>query len=520
VEELPVQNSGATADVRPVRVAVIGAGVSGLAAAKCLLEEGVEPVVFEQSAEIGGVWNFHEDEPGGGGPAYRSLHTNTSRQTTAFSDFPFPSSLPDFPARAQVLAYLNDYARRFGLLNSIRLRTEVEAVTPTEHLAGDSNGAQGNWQVMYRAEGSSEANSEMFDGVLVCSGLYRSPASPTYPGSDSYQGEILHSRSYKGPEGFEGKEVVVVGTGSSGADIAVELSNVARRTTISAKRGAWLLPRFIGGKPYDHRLTRLATQVPYQLRMRLFERLLFGEYRRMGISDPRAALGAALPAERLDVLTRRLTPGSELIRRIASGAIEARPWVSSIEEQHVVFSDGTRTRADIIIMATGYNMGFPFLQGTLANPPANILDLYKLVFHPELPGLAFIGMCTVAGPVIPVIEMQARWAARVLARRVALPAPSLMRKEVRLRRTHMQSIGSNPMRVQLLEYMDDLAKEIGAKPNLVRRPALTWRLLTGAPVPSQYRLEGPGWWKDAEQAVKEANRRPPTRENASRKRHH
>src|SRR6478752_1099100 len=91
------------------RVAIIGAGVSGLAAAKCLLDEGIQPVVFDQAAEIGGVWNFSEDEPDGGGPGYRSLHTNTSRQITAFSDFPFRDSAPDFPGRAQVLDYLNHY---------------------------------------------------------------------------------------------------------------------------------------------------------------------------------------------------------------------------------------------------------------------------------------------------------------------------------------------------------------------------------------------------------------------------
>ncbi len=386
------------ASLRRVRVAVIGAGVSGLAAAKCLLDEGIEPVVFERAAEVGGVWNFHEEEPDGGGPAYRSLHTNTSRQTTAFSDFPFPASLPDFPARAQVLGYLNDYATRFDLLKFIRLRSEVEAVAPSEHPNQHSTGAQGDWKVVHRTEGASEAKSELFDGVMVCSGLYRSPVVPSYPGSEAFQGEILHSRSYKGPEGFEGKEIVVVGTGSSGADIAVELSMVASKVTFSAIRGAWLLPRYIGGKPYDHHLTRLATHVPYELRMRLFQRLLFGEYRRMGISDPRAALGAALPAEPLDVLTRRLTPGSEIIRRIASGSIAPKPGIASLDEKQVVFTDGTRSRADTIILATGYNMGFPFLQGTLANPPANVLDIYKLVFHPELPGLAFIGMCTVAGP--------------------------------------------------------------------------------------------------------------------------
>jgi dimethylaniline monooxygenase (N-oxide forming) len=487
-------------------VVIIGAGVSGLAAARCLLNEGIRPVVFEQTAEIGGVWNFHDEQPSGGGPGYRSLHTNTSKQITAFSDFPFPHPAPDFPGRAQVLDYLNSYADRFALRGVIRLCTQVEAVTFRGLKTGGVSGAPGNWQVAYRSKGSSEISSEAFDAVLVCSGLYGSPASPEYPGSEAFQGRIMHSRSYKDPEGFEGKEVVVVGAGSSGADIAVELSKVANRTTLSVARGAWFIPRYIGGRPYDHRLTRLAAHVPYRMRMSLFQRMLFDEYKRLGIRNPKASLGSALPGESLDVLTGRLTPGSAIIQRIASGEIVRKPGIARLEEQQVVFTDGCRSRADVIVLATGYNMGFPFLQSDLANPPGNILDLYKHVFHPDLPGLAFIGMCIVAGSVIPVIELQARWAARVLAGGVALPSPEEMREEIRERRSRLQAIGANPMRVQLVEYMDTLAAEIGAKPNLARHLSLAWQLLAGAPVPAQYRLDGPGRWKWAGRVIRNANR--------------
>ena len=410
-----------------------------------------------------------------------------------------------------MLDYLNNYADRFALRNVIRFCTQVEAVTARDHTVGGVSGAPGNWQVTYRPKGADETVREPFDAVLVCSGLYRSPAAPHYPGLETFQGRILHSRSYKGPEGFKGKEVLVVGAGSSGADIAVELSQVTSRTTLSVERGAWLIPRYIGGKPYDHQLTRLAAHVPYRTRMRLFQRLLFDEYRRLGVGDPKASMGAVLPAGPLDVLTRRLTPGSEIIQRIASGVIVPKPGVAGLEDGQVVFSDGTRSRADVILLATGYNMGFPFLEGALANPPGNAVDLYRHVFHPDLPGLAFLGLCIVAGSVIPVIELQARWAARVLAGEAALQGPEQMREEIRVRRSRAQAIGGHPMRVQLLEYMDVLAAEIGAKPNLARHPALAWQLLTGAPSPAQYRLDGPGQWKNAGQAVRDANRRPGAR---------
>ena len=155
--------------------------------------------------------------------------------------------------------------------------------------------------------------------------------------------------------------------------------------------------------------------------MRLFERLLFGEYKRMGISDPKAVLGTTLPAEPMDVLSARLTVGTEIIQSIATGTIIARPSIERLKGKQVIFTDGTRSDTDVIILATGYNMGFPFLEKSLVPMSANVIDLYKFVFHPDHPGLAFLGLCVVAGPVIPVIEMQARWAARVLAGRASLP---------------------------------------------------------------------------------------------------
>src|SRR4051812_49521924 len=111
---------------RTMEVAVIGGGASGLAAARCLLGEGIVPTVFEQSSHIGGVWSFDEALPEGGSPAYRSLHTNTPKQITAFSDFPFPDELPDFPSHAEVICYLSAYAERFGVCEHIRRETHVE----------------------------------------------------------------------------------------------------------------------------------------------------------------------------------------------------------------------------------------------------------------------------------------------------------------------------------------------------------------------------------------------------------
>src|SRR5258706_8638644 len=288
------------------RVAVIGAGVSGLAAAKCLFDEGLEPVVFEQRSEIGGLWNYHEELPDGGGVMYRSLRTNTSKQTLTFSDFPLPEKLPDFPHHTDVLRYLQNYVVQFGLQQYIQVNTVVESVEPADQ-----------WKRTVRTRRGDTTSTETFAAVIVCSGRDRYPALPNIPGSDTFTGEILHSSRYKGPEDFAGKDVVVAGVGSSGVDIVIEVSEVAKRTYLSTTNGAWFIPRYVLKRPYDHQLTRLATYLPYNMRMFFFRQLLLREYRRAGVNIQHLH-SQGLPLPEFDLWRARLTPSNDLLPRMQS----------------------------------------------------------------------------------------------------------------------------------------------------------------------------------------------------------
>jgi dimethylaniline monooxygenase (N-oxide forming) len=265
IQETPLHSSG------NLRAAVIGAGACGLIAAKCLLEAGIEPVVFEKTETIGGLWNYAEELPDGGSPAYRSLRTNTSKQVMALSDYPFPETLPDFPSRAQVLQYLNDYVDHFSIRERIQLKADVKQVRPY---------TENRWPLNVRGANGTQ-RAEIFDAVIVCNGLYRHPAVPQYAGAETFQGPMVHSASYKGPEGYKDKDVVVIGVGSSGVDIAVELSRVARHVELSTQKGAWFLLHYIGSRPYDHQLTRLSALLPYRMRMYFFLQLVLREYRRL-----------------------------------------------------------------------------------------------------------------------------------------------------------------------------------------------------------------------------------------------
>lgn len=459
------------------RVAVIGAGMSGLAAAKSLLDEQLVPVVFEQAAEIGGVWKYHEDLPGGGGVMYRSLHTNTSRQTFAFSDFPLAESLPDYPERGAVLQYLQDYAAHFGLAPFVRFNTVVEVIEPVE---------EGRWQVRTRSQ--EGVVTEFFDAVVVCCGRENGPFVPTIPGAETFIGQIQHSSLYQGPEPFVGSRVLVVGVGSSGADIATEVSTVAERVLVSTGGGTWFLPRFISKRPYDHYLTRLASALPEAVSRVVFERLLIREYRRAGITLAQLrARGLSMPP--FDRWRVRLTPVSSFLEKIIDGALLVRPRIERIEGREVIFRDGQREEVETILCCTGYTLQLPFFPDSLLEVKNNAIKLYKQVFHPDLPNLAFVGLCVTAGSHPPVAEIQSCWVARVFAGRCSLLPREEMLQAIEKDRARPAQQSPMPMLVPLIEYCDEIAGLLGVRPILWRYPRILFSWLLGPFTARHYRLK-------------------------------
>ena len=414
------------------RVAVIGAGAAGLTSARWLSDAGLEAVVFERTGAVGGLWRPDT------GLAYPSLRTNTSKQKTAFSDLAFDASLPDHPYRDQVLAYLERYADVTGVRSRIRFGTAVRRVEPA---------GQG-WSV----------DREPFDAVVVATGLFARELEPPLRDRERFRGTILHSRYYRDPAPFAGRDVVVAGVGSSGADIAVELAGVARSVSVAVRDVPTFTPRYHRGRPFDHRSTRLAGWLPYRIWRWRARRVLDEEYRKRGL--------------RLERVTRKTTPGSDLLDELSNGRVTMRPALVGLDESGAIFADGTRVDADAIVLATGYAAEFPFLP---AGVPATIdgaLALYRLVFPPGVPGLAFVGMTRVSGPVFPVAELQARWVGAVFAGRASLPSADTMRDEIETRVRRARAIGDDQMRVELLPYLDDIATRIGARPSLFRHPRL------------------------------------------------
>jgi dimethylaniline monooxygenase (N-oxide forming) len=475
------------------RVAVIGAGLCGLAAIRCLLESGLEPVCFERASGVGGLWNFDEDRPDGGTVGYRSLRTNTSKLVTAFSDYPIPDDYPDYPTREQFLDYLRGYAAHFNLLPHIRFATQVDSVRP------DSSG-QG-WCVSVRpvvgGPAKAAATEARFEAVMICTGFNSKPYMPHFAGAESFRGRILHSAAYKGPEAFAGQLVVVVGASSSASDVAVEVSKTAPGLLLSIRHPTWITPRVIDGRPADMRMSRFALRLPAKWRERGMERLIRDEYRRRGLEPEKY-----LPLPPFDPKRIRLTPGLELLQQLKAGAIIARPAIERLEGGEVVFVDGRRDPADVIIAATGYHINLPFVAQDVVPVMGDTMWLYRHVFPPDRPGLAFIGFCTVGAPVPPAIEMQCRWVAAIFAARLSLPPVAEMQASIEQRRAECAAGQAQPMKLKMPAYLENMAREVGAYPQFWRHPTLLPQLLFGPIIAAHYRLDGPGRSKMAVEMTK------------------
>ncbi|XP_035270371.1 flavin-containing monooxygenase 5-like [Anguilla anguilla] len=486
------------------RVAVIGAGCSGLACIKCCLDEGLVPVCFESGDDIGGMWRYKERPEPDHCSIYRSLITNTSKEFMCFSDFPMPDHYPNYLHHSQLLQYLRLYAAHFDLLRHIRFQTTVCCVKE-----GPQFSHSGQWEVETK-NGVGDKERHIFDAVLVCTGHFTRPAMPLedFPGVETFEGKCYHSWEYRHPDALQGKRVVVVGIGNSGGDIAVEISRAARKTFLSTRQGAWVIGRMSdGGLPVDMTMiTRCRSLLMHFLPKALVhwagERGLNQKY------DHR--LYGLLPKHRL--LEGRTLINDDLPGRILSGALVMKPHLQGFRGSSVVFEDGTvEDQIEAVVFCTGYNYSFPFLPSSLFQGHGHELTLYHHVFSPTLkhPTLAIMGLVSARGPFMPVVEMQARWATRVFTGLNQLPPKKTMLNMIETERKRFLKSYPCPklaaVQVDYITYMDELAKEVGVRPNflglLLRDPRLGLSVLLGPCTPYQYRLRGPGRWAGARQAI-------------------
>lgn len=209
------------------KVCIIGAGVSGLAAVKNSLDEGLHPVCFEKDDEVGGLWNYHPHPKDGDPSIYNSCSINTSKEMTCYSDFPIPKDFPNFMAHKHFKTYLQLYADHFKVRNYIRFRHLIERVEKSEDFEDT-----GKWVVTYKNLQNGKSRKELFEFVMVCNGHLHEPSKPTFKGLEKFKGSVLHTHDYKDFRGFEGKRILIIGIGNSAADVACELSRHAEHVSL------------------------------------------------------------------------------------------------------------------------------------------------------------------------------------------------------------------------------------------------------------------------------------------------
>jgi dimethylaniline monooxygenase (N-oxide forming) len=425
------------------RACVIGAGSSGIAAAKALLERGIPFDCFEKSDRVGGNWVFGNRN--GMSSAYRSLHINTSRLRMEYSDFPMPASYPDFPHHTEIARYFDAYVDHFGL------RPHISFETGVEHAARDDHGV---WSVTL-----DTGETRAYDALLVANGHHWDPRWPEPPFPGRFAGDQMHAHHYIENTGFRDKRVLVVGIGNSAMDIAVESSFVSAKTFISSRRGAHILPKYLFGRPLDQiAVNRLTPLVPFPARRALLSAMIrigVGRMEDYGLPRPDHKLGGAHP-----------TVSADFLNRVAHGEVTWKPNLASLDGDEVRFVDGSREPIDVIVWCTGYKITFPFFDRHFISAPDNDLPLFKRVVKPGIDNLFFIALLQPLGATMPLAEAQGHWIAAYLRGEYRLPPLAEMEANIRREREKMfkRYVASkrHTMEVDFDDYLYDLRKELKA----------------------------------------------------------
>jgi putative flavoprotein involved in K+ transport len=322
-------------------VVIVGAGASGLSAAGALARRGIDAVVLEQDARLGGTWARRYDR----------LHLHTVRRFSGLAHFPIPSRYPRYLSRDDVVAYLGEYARHFGL--------RVVAGVTVQGIRSRGTSANG-WTL--ETMGGDAWHGRV---VVIATGQYRQPIVPPWVGRETYVGRLAHSVTYSNAAPYVGQRVLVVGAGNSGAEIATDLiDNGAGSVAVSIRTPPPIVPRDPFGLPVQ-RTSMLLSALPPAIANRLgwaTARIVLGDLTRYGV-----------PKGDFEPYTTGRVPLIDVgfVDAVKRRRLTMRPALERLTQTGVVFADGTSEPFDAIIAATGFTTGLE----SLVDVPSVLNDL-------------------------------------------------------------------------------------------------------------------------------------------------
>ncbi|WP_017318691.1 flavin-containing monooxygenase [Mastigocladopsis repens] len=422
------------------QICVIGAGISGLVAAKTFIEEGYDVTVFEKQKGLGGVWEKSR--------TYPELTAQNPRDTYAFSDYPMPASYPEWPTAEQMWNYLQSYAHHFGVTERICFGAEVTKVSRR-------TGGQLGWviSVSYQDNNQRRIREEKheFDFVLVCNGVFNIPKIPSLPGQEEFiasGGRVLHSTEFNDASVIKGKHVIVVGFGKSATDIANFAATQALECTLVFRNLLWKVPRFflsLVNVKYIL-LTRFAEAwLPYR-QLQGLERVLHTVGKPLvwafwRTNETLIRLQFGLDANRMlpDIPLNKFVgctanvAAEGFYKHVRSGKIRAKKTsIARFVTDGVELANGERLQANVVIFGTGFRQDISFLE---ENDRRLVIDhqgnfhLYRHLIHPDIPQMGFVGynsslFCQLTS------EIGAWWLVEYFKGNLVLPSALEMHKEI------------------------------------------------------------------------------------------
>ncbi len=363
---------------KKTRVVIIGAGPSGLAAGACLKKAGIDAEIIEKENQVGSSWRHH----------YERLHLHTTKSNSALPHMMFPKNYPRYVSRNLFIQYLESYMKEFDLQPNFSERVVSVSQAKDEWLVQTD-------KRLYRSQ-----------YVIMASGQNACPNIPTFKKQDEFRGQVLHCSRYLNPKAFKGQEVLIVGMGNSGAEIALDLAAAGVSTSLCVRSQVHIVPRELFGLPIQD-VAILSTKIlPPRMIDKIFSkflRVVLGDLNAFGLREPRKGI-----LQRCRELARTPVIDVGTLEKIKSGAIKILPGISEFYDSGILFEDQTQKKFDSVILATGYSHDLK-----------NILSKNCLVLESDhvhaaaaAKGLYFIGFHSVITGVLREISLEAEKVSR------------------------------------------------------------------------------------------------------------